>query len=34
MAGWVQAKDVPELAGLFVAPPPVPGGPGTPPALR
>lgn len=27
MAGWTAAKEVPELAPLFVAPPPIPGGP-------
>lgn len=27
MAGWVAAKDVPELAVIFQAPPPMPGGP-------
>jgi hypothetical protein len=27
MGAWTPAKDVPELAGLFAAPPPMPGGP-------
>jgi membrane protease subunit (stomatin/prohibitin family) len=27
MAGWTAAKDVPQLAGIFAAPPPLPGAP-------